>query len=168
VSFLFALRAVLALVLLAAGGAAWAQTLSGVVIVVIDGDTVLFKPDHYYPSSRAFLKVRLVGIDAPESNQLHGEAATHTLKEIALKQRATLEIVATDTYGRKLGKLAVGALQVNEELVKRGDAWASSRNAGAELRTLQREAQRERRGLWRNAAPTPPWAWRRAQSVPAY
>ncbi|MHB1187636.1 thermonuclease family protein [Thiobacillus sp.] len=162
------MRLLLALVLLVAGSAAWAETLAGVVIVVIDGDTVLFKPDHYGSASRAFMKVRLAGIDAPESNQPHGDAATRTLKDIALKQRATLEIVATDVYGRKLGTLEVGALQVNAELVKRGLAWASSRNAGAELRTLQREAKRERRGLWQSAAPTPPWAWRRAQSALAY
>jgi len=89
--------------------------LTGVVIVVIDGDTVLFKPDHYHPSSRAFIKVRLVDIDAPEKEQPYGEAATRALEGMALQQRATLEVVATDVYGRKLGRLGVGALPVNEE-----------------------------------------------------
>ncbi len=183
-----ALRAVLALVLLFAGGVAWADTLAGVVIVVIDGDTVLFKPDHYGAASRAFMKVRLAGIDAPEANQPHGAAATRSLKEMTLKQRASLEIVATDTYGRKLGRLSVGALQVNAELVKRGHAWAYdsiprrgtsarsgsesfralSRGNDASLRGLQRESQRERRGVWQDANPTPPWVWRRAQAAPAY
>ena len=180
-----ALRAVLALVLLFAGGVAWADTLAGVVIVVIDGDTVLFKPDHYGAASRAFMKVRLTGIDAPEANQPHGGAATRSLKDMTLKRRASLEIVATDTYGRKLGRLSVGALQVNAELVKRGHAWAYdssrasersgsessravSRGNDASLRGLQRESQRERRGLWQDANPTPPWVWRRAQPAPAY
>jgi micrococcal nuclease len=157
-------NALLALVLLLAGGAAWAETLAGVVIVVIDGDTVLFKPDRYGAASRAFLKVRLVGIDAPEANQPHGEAATRSLKEMALQRRASLEIVATDTYGRKLGRLSVGALQVNAELVRRGHAWASSRGSDASLRGLQHESQRARRGLWQEPDPTPPWVWRRAQA----
>ncbi|MDP3584626.1 MAG: thermonuclease family protein [Thiobacillus sp.] len=165
--------------------AAWADTLQGVVIVVIDGDTVLFKPDHYASSSRAFLKVRLAGIDAPEAAQPHGDAATRALKEMALKQRATLEIVATDHYGRKLGRLSVGTLAVNAELVRRGHAWsygsprASARRgpdpvrtgpraAGDALSALQNEAQHARRGLWRDAAPVPPWAWRRTQATPAY
>ena len=163
-----ALRAVLALVLLFAGGVAWADPLAGVVIVVIDGDTVLFKPDHYGAASRAFMKVRLTGIDAPEANQPHGGAATRSLKDMTLKRRASLEIVATDTYGRKLGRLSVGALQVNAELVKRGYAWAVSRGPDASLRELQREAQRARRGVWQDANPTPPWVWRRAQPAPAY
>lgn len=155
------MRALLALFLLFATGAAWAEPLAGVVIVVIDGDTVLFRPDHYRPASRAFLKVRLAGIDAPEADQPHGEAATRALRELALKRRATLDIVATDVYGRKLGHLTVDALAVNAELVRRGHAWASSRNAGAVLRGLQDEARQARLGLWQDDDPTPPWAWRR-------
>ena len=159
-----ALRAVLALCLLFAGSA-WADTMQGVVIVVIDGDTVLFKPDHYHPSSRAFLKVRLLDIDAPEADQPHGEAATRALKDMALKQRATLEIVATDPYGRKLGRLDVAGVAVNAELVRRGHAWSSTRGAAGAFRGLQDEARRARRGLWAGAAPTPPWVWRREQAA---
>lgn len=161
------MRVLLAAWLLFAG-AAWADTLQGIVIVVIDGDTVLFKPDHYSSSSRAFLKVRLAGIDAPEATQPHGDAATRALKEMALKQRATLEIIATDHYGRKLGRLSVGTLAVNAEMVRRGHAWSGSRTVGDSLTALQSEAKHARRGLWRDATPVPPWAWRRAQATPAY
>lgn len=175
------MRLLLAVWLLFAGSA-WADTLRGVVIVVIDGDTVLFRPDHYHPSSRAFLKVRLAGIDAPEAAQPHGEAATRALKDMLLKQRATLEVVATDHYGRKLGRLSVGTLAVNAELVKRGHAWAygsprvSARRGSEPDRTgsrdallaLQNEAQHARRGLWRDAAPVSPWTWRRARASSDY
>lgn len=159
-----ALRAVLALVLLLAAVAGRAETLGGVVIVVVDGDTVLFRPDHYSAASRAFLKVRLAGIDAPESSQPHGEAATRALRKMALKRHATLDIAATDAYGRKLGRLRVGRVDVNAELVRRGHAWSSSRGRdGRALRSAQREARHARRGLWRDPAPTPPWVWRREQ-----
>ncbi len=145
--------------------AAWANPLDGAVIVVIDGDTVLFKPDHYHPSSRAFLKVRLAGIDAPEVGQPHGEAATRALKDLALKQRGRLHRVATDAYGRALGRLEIGGLDVNVELVRRGHAWASSRDAADPLRGVQDAARSARRGLWGEVAPTPPWVWRRGQSA---
>jgi endonuclease YncB( thermonuclease family) len=164
-----ALRAVLALCLLfALAGPTRAATLTGVVVVVIDGDTVLFKPDHYSSGSRAFMKVRLADIDAPEHDQPHGEAATQALKALALNQRGEMDIVATDAYGRKVGRLTVGTQSVNTELVRRGFAWASTRyrrNAG--LMEAQREARRARRGLWQDAAPTAPWVWRRAQSASA-
>ena len=161
-----ALRAVLALCLLfAAAGTVCADTIRGVVIVVIDGDTVLFKPDHYGAASRAFLKVRLVDIDAPEQDQPHGVDATRALKEMALKKQANLEIVAADVYGRKLGRLTIDALQVNTELVRRGHAWSSSRDPGAAMRMLQREASRTRIGLWQDADPVPPWVWRRRHAT---
>ena len=150
----------------AAAVPAAAATLHGVVIVVIDGDTVLFKPDHYGAASRAFLKVRLAGIDTPEKDQPHGEAATQALKTLVLKRRAQLDIVATDAYGRKLGRISVDGLAVNAEMVRRGNAWSSTRDASDPLRGLQKEARHARIGLWAEAVPTPPWVWRRAQAAP--
>lgn len=161
------MRRFIALCLLcAAATTAGAATLTGVVIVVIDGDTLLFKPDSYGSASRAFMKVRLVDIDAPEKNQPHGEAATQALKTLALKRQAQLETVATDRYGRTLGHLRVEGVSVNAELVRDGHAWASDR-ARASLRSLQDAASRARVGLWADAAPTPPWQWRR-QSPPSF
>lgn len=158
------MKPLLLLAALLCAPAAWANPFDGVVIVVIDGDTVLYKPDHYHPSSRAFLKVRLTGIDAPEAGQPHGDAATRALKDLALKQRARLHPVATDAYGRTLGRLEIDGLDVNAELVRRGHAWASSRDAAGPLRPMQDEARRARRGLWADADPLPPWVWRRMQT----
>ncbi|HMA12057.1 MAG TPA: thermonuclease family protein [Steroidobacteraceae bacterium] len=157
----------MALILLfAATGTACADTLRGVVIVVIDGDTLLFKPDHYPPRSRAFLKIRLADIDAPEKNQPHGEAATRVLQALVLNQRVEVDTVATDVYGRKVARIRKGALQVNAELVRQGGAWALSRyRRNAALLDAQHEARRAHRGLWQDPAPTPPWVWRRVQSA---
>jgi micrococcal nuclease len=160
-----ALRAVLALcLLLALGAPAAADTLHGVVIVVIDGDTVLFKPDHYSSGSRAFMKLRLADIDAPEQEQPHGAAATRLLKTLLLNQRVAVDTVATDAYGRKIARIRRGALQVEAELVRQGFAWAATRSRrNAALLDAQHAARRAHRGLWQDPAPTPPWVWRRAQ-----
>jgi len=173
-------RRLLALaLLLAAAGTACADTLTGVVIVVIDGDTVLFKPGHDSPRSRNFLKVRLADIDAPEHDQPHGAAATRTLKALVLNQRVQIDTVATDVYGRKIARVRKGSLQVNAELVRRGSAWVygstgDSARRGREsfkasahyrrhaaLLDAQRSARRAHRGLWQDRTPTPPWVWRR-------
>lgn len=143
---------------------ALAETLRGVVIVVIDGDTVLFKPDHDGAQSRAFLKIRLADIDAPEKDQAYGDIATRTLKALVLNQPVEINTVATDAYGRKIAHLQMGALRINTEMVRLGLAWAASRyQRNAEGLAAQDEARRARRGLWVEAAPTPPWVWRRAQ-----
>jgi len=149
---------------LACSAGAAAATLNGVVFVVIDGDTVLFKPDHYAAASRAFLKIRLAGVDAPEADQPHGEAATGALSEWLLNKRVSIDTVAIDDYGRTVGRIQSGTLDVNAELVRQGHAWASTWRSRPEYRELQVEAQRQRRGLWRADDPTPPWVWRRMQS----
>ncbi len=148
---------------LAFAATAAAATLEGVVIVVVDGDTVLFKPDHYAPPSRAFMKIRLAAIDAPEADQPHGEAATRALSEWVLKRRVRIETVATDDYGRTVGHIWLEGLDVNAELVRQGHAWATTRRGQAELRALQAEAKRQRRGLWAADDAMPPWVWRRKQ-----
>lgn len=155
------MRVLFGLILLLAGVSAWAEPLAGVVVVVIDGDTVLFRPDTYHPASRAFLRVRLVGIDAPEADQPHGEAATLALGRMALQRRASLDIAGVDRYGRKLGELVVGTQSVNTELVRQGHAWAWSREAGDPLREIEEAARRGRVGLWAEPDPVPPRAWRR-------
>lgn len=157
------MRFLLALCLLFTAAAA-ADTMHGVVIVVIDGDTVLFKPDSYGAASRAFLKLRLADIDAPEKDQPYGDAATRALTALLLKQRVAVDTVATDAYGRTIARIRMGAVRVDTELVRRGYAWSSSRGqSDAALADAQREARRARRGLWQDAAPTPPWVWRKLQ-----
>lgn len=154
---------ILFLVAWLAATSAWATTMAGVVFVVIDGDTVLFKPDHAPATSRTFLKIRLADIDAPEKEQPHGDASTRMLTDLVLNKHVEVDIVATDTYGRSIARIQMGAVQVNAELVRRGAAWASTRaRSDASLVDAQMEARREHRGLWHAADPTPPWEWRRA------
>ena len=148
---------------LAAAAAAATATLEGVVIAVIDGDTVLFKPDHASATSRTFMKIRLAAIDAPEADQPHGEEATQALSEQMLNRRVRIATVATDGYGRTVARIWLDDLDVNAELVRQGHAWASIWRGQAELRALQEDARRQRRGLWQADEAVQPWVWRRRQ-----
>lgn len=146
----------------AAASPAHARTMHGVVIVVVDGDTVLFKPDHAHTSGRAFLKVRLAGIDAPETDQPYGDAATRELAARVLNRRVAVTSVATDVYGRTIAHIHMAGHEVGTELVQSGFAWVATRSRGAaELAKAQRQARLDQRGLWQGAAPMPPWEWRR-------
>ena len=150
--------------LLALTAHAGAAAVPGVIFTVIDGDTVLFKPDHYAARSRAFLKIRLADIDAPERDQRHGPAATRALSALVLHRQVEVETVATDAYGRKIAHVRVGAVWVNRALVQRGHAWTSTRyRRDPVLVKAEREARSAGRGLWRDTAPTPPWVWRRRE-----
>ena len=138
-----------------------ALAMSGVVTRVSDGDTVWVKPDD--APKRKPVKVRVVGIDAPERCQPWGAEATAALSARVLHQRVEVPTRGVDTHGRVLGglRLADGS-DVAAWMVSQGLAWSPryQRHPGPYARE-QREAQARRAGLFADAAPMEPWLFRR-------
>lgn len=131
----------------------------GVVTRVVDGDTVWVRPRS--PERRP-LKLRLVGIDAPERCQRWGEEARRALTRRVLDQPVAVETAARDDYGRALGRLLHQGEDLNAWLVASGHAWsARSRHPRARYAALQRAARDQRRGLFADPAAQPPWEFRR-------
>jgi micrococcal nuclease len=99
--------------------------------------------------------VRLIGINTPESNECFaGEAAAAlgVLTPVGATVGMTVDVSDVDQYGRLLRYLWLGAMSVNEEMVRRG-AGISRRyqpdTAMADrLEAAQLEAQESRLGLW--------------------
>lgn len=128
--------------LLAASAQAWP---SAWVSWVMDGDTVLLVPE----GEREPVRVRIVGIDAPESCQPGGERSRDALISRVLRKTVQLEPKGQDSYGRQLGKLWVGEEDVGAGMVRAGWAWAYSFRTGrGPYAALQREAQDDKRGLF--------------------
>ena len=129
-----------------------AETLSGRVISVTDGDTVVFL------TGGNELRVRLTEIDAPENDQPFGDEATAMLADMVSQDLVTLESEGTDRYGRTLGRFYVGDLDVNREMVRQGGAWVY-RDYMTDATFLDDEAAARAEGA--GDAPVEPWAWRR-------
>ena len=141
---------------------ALAAVLSGTVIAVIDGDTILLQPVNRKTAPRTFLKLRLAGIDAPEKDQAFGDDSGRALAGLVLRKQVQVVTVATDDYGRQVARVRLGKLDVNRHMVQRGHAWASTRyRRNPELVALQQQARRARLGLWSQRQPVPPWVWRK-------
>lgn len=140
-----------------------AQTLQagagvrGTVVRVHDGDTVtILTPD------KTEVKIRLLGIDAPEAGQPYGSAAKKSLSSLVFGREAHLHATGTDKYGRTLGQLHVGDLWVNHEQILRGMAWHYVQySQDAQLALAEADARKARRGIWQDAKSVPPWLWRR-------
>ena len=79
---------ILALLLFAAP--AHAQTLTGRVIGIADGDTVTVLVD------RQQVKVRLADIDAPEGRQAFGSRSKQALSDLCFQKDARLETQGKD------------------------------------------------------------------------
>lgn len=135
--------------------------MTGVVTRVSDGDTVWVRPDD--ATKRKPVKVRLVGIDAPERCQPWGAEATAALRERVLHQRVEVPTRGVDTHGRLLGglRLADGS-DVAAWMVSQGHAWSSRyrRHPGPYARE-QQEARQRGAGLFAQAGPMEPWVFRR-------
>lgn len=154
------LRTVLAGVMLSSLVAtATAQTIAGRVVGVSDGDTITVLADGHDQ-----YKVRLAEIDAPEKAQAFGQHAKQSLSDLVFAKDVTVEVVDKDRYGRTVGQVYVNATNVNTLQVERGMAWAYRRYLKNQaLLGIEQQAREARRGLWADAAPTPPWEYRREQ-----
>lgn len=145
-----------------------AAEYTGRVVGVSDGDTLtLLVPDG---TSYKQIKVRLGEIDTPERKQPYGTRAQQTLSELAYNQQARVVVQDTDRFGRTVGRVYVGGVDVNAELVKQGAAWVYRQYLKDQsLLALEAEAKAAKRGLWGlpEAERCPPWDWRKGTCATA-
>ncbi len=146
--------------------AADSETFTGRVIGVSDGDTISVM------RGRKAVKVRLHGVDCPESKQPFGSKAKAFTSERCFKKTVAVQVVDTDRYGRLVGRVHVqnGDRRecLNEELVRAGLGWWYREYAPKDpkLQELEAEARAARTGLWSDDHATAPWDWRRDERDP--
>jgi micrococcal nuclease len=75
------------------------------------------------------IKVRLVEIDAPEKSQAYGQRSKQSLSDLVFGKQVRVEQQDRDRYGRVVGRVYAGGLDVNAEQVKRGMAWVYRKSA---------------------------------------
>ena len=133
---------------------------------VIDGDTLEIIPTKG-PSER----IRLLGIDAPESNQAHGTYSTQILQQCVNQGQVTVEWFEQDRYQRLLGKVRVNGLDCNLNQIQQGAAWhykqyQQSQSEFDRLNYANAEvnARRQAIGLWASSTVVAPWDYRRGNS----
>jgi micrococcal nuclease len=134
------------------------------VVGVSDGDTITLLRD-----GRTQVKIRLHGIDAPESGQEFGIRAKQAASELAFGKVATVKERDTDRYGRTVADVILpDGRSLNHEPVGHGMAWWFREYAPSdrELAVLEAGAKAARRGLWSVPGAVPPWDWRKDVGVP--
>ena len=150
------LIAAAAALILSAAGALSAVAQTGPARVV-DGDTI----------DVAGTRVRLWGIDAPESRQscvaaeivyACGQRATEHLLALVANGEVRCEPRTRDRYGRTVALCRVDGRDLGAAMVRDGWALAFVRYSGDYV-AQEREAKEAKRGLWAGSF-TPPWGWR--------
>lgn len=154
----------MALLLVLAAASVWPgavlagdAVLPGRVLRVVDGDTL----DVRLSSGR--IRVRLHGVDAPESDQPGGAEATRWLQQRLRDRDVQIEPVSQDQYDRLVAIVHLEDSNVNRELVQAGQAWAYRRylrRADRSWCDAEAGARASRVGLWATGSPRAPWEHR--------
>jgi endonuclease YncB( thermonuclease family) len=134
-----------------------AEPLTGKVVRIADGDTITV-----LDAANVQHKVRLQGIDAPERGQPFGTVAREGLATMAMGKTVTVYDDGKDKYGRTLGRIEIAGRDVNRQMVADGLAWHYVKfSKDKKLANAERDARAAKHGLWADAAPVPPWEWRK-------
>jgi len=133
------------------------RTTEGKVVGVIDGDTI-----EVMINGKAE-KIRLYGVDCPESGQAFGTQAKKFTSDACFGKTVTVEITDVDKYGRFIGTVRYpNGSTLNEALLAAGMAWWYKEYAPEawNLMDLQVQAMETDAGLWVDTAPLAPWDFR--------
>ncbi len=132
------------------------KILRGKIIFVADGDTVGLLDAHKQQH-----RIRLDGIDAPESGQAFGTKSRQALNDSIYGKEVLVVYEKTDRYGRILGHIYLKDSWLNYDQLVRGMAWHYRHfNGDAYLAESQKMAAIGKVGLWRDVSPVPPWRYR--------
>lgn len=162
---------------LLAAPAARSEALQGKVVEVVRGDVIVVED-----AVKTRHTVRLAGIDAPDLKQAFGKESRGALSALLLGRRIAVERRKQDNYGRVVGRVVVAPAGCAACPPTR-DAALAQLEAGLVwwFRDERREqpleeqgyyeyaefdARSRRLGLWRDAAPVPPWQWRKRENKP--
>jgi micrococcal nuclease len=136
------------------------RTVTGTVTKVSDGDTI-----QVTTPERTKLRVRLYGIDAPETpkinqrtgrvnkpGQPYGKESWKALEGKIMGKQVQLEISDIDKYKRMVGIIWIGNRNINLEMVQEGYAEAYLEHLKEPYRSqfirAEKEARSARRGIW--------------------
>lgn len=137
------------------------ERIKGKVISITDGDTIDLLINNYS------MRVRLEGIDCPESGQAFGTKAKQVTSDHCFGDSVYLEVHGKDRYNRTLGTVILeSGVNLNRFLVLNGFArWYCQYSSDEILQRLEEEARLMKRGLWADSSPIPPWEFRRGNIV---
>jgi endonuclease YncB( thermonuclease family) len=138
-----------------------AYAWSGEVVGITDGDTITVLNSKTLKD----VKIRLYGIDCPEGGQAFSKRARQFTSKTVYGKVVEVKVMDTDRYGRTVAMIYADKTLLNEELIKAGLAWVYWQYCHHPIcetwKGLQIGARMDKRGLWADPDPIPPWEFRR-------
>ena len=138
----------------------YAQTLTGKVIGIKDGDTVVV-----IDVSNTQTTLRLAEVDCPEKAQAFGTRAKQFTSDAVYLKQIKYEVTDTDRYGRSIAKIYYDDNKyLSAEIIKNGFGWQYKQYSTSKLLAkLEQEARQNKRGLWIEPNPIYPSDFRKSK-----
>ena len=143
-----------------------ASSLFGRVIEVNSGDVITV-----FNLNRP-VRVKLLGIDAPEMDQAFGDVAKKHLSDLVYDKPVLVEYSGISADGSLAGRVLLNNTDIGAQMIRDGAAWFDPGNLSRLSQTdrevyqhCEQAARSERRGLWQAENPTAPWEFVKAVPV---
>ena len=141
-----------------------AATLAGRVEKVDEGDLLTII------NLNRSIKIRLLGVDAPDTNQPFSDVARQHLAQLVFNKFVVVQYSGLGPNNYIVGKVLIGETDICVQMIRDGAAWYSNNDAGylspedqETYRGSEQAARAERRGIWADANPVAPWEFRRLE-----
>ena len=142
-----------------------AASLFGKVIEVNSGDVLTI-----FNLNRP-VRVKLLGVDAPEMNQAFGDVAKKHLADLVLDKSVLVEYSGIASDSSLTGRVLLNNSDIGAQMIRDGAAWFDTNTN--RLSTTDRDvyqqseqaARNERRGLWQEENPIAPWEFVKAATL---
>ena len=146
-----------------------ASSLFGRVIEVNSGDVITV-----FNLNRP-VRVKLLGVDAPEMDQAFGDVARKHLSDLVYDKSVLVHYSGISADGSLVGRVLLNNTDIGAQMIRDGAAWFDFNNFSRLSETdrevyqqSEKAARSERRGLWEAENPTAPWEFVKSLSVRNY
>ena len=138
-------------------------------VKVSDGDTLNVQKVENGKFAGEVMKIRMFGIDAPEKTQDYGIESKQALEKLVNGKTLEIEEKNRDRYGRTVAVVYVNGKNVNEEMVKNGNAWWYQEydKKDTKMQAYQENAKKNKLGLFGKRGYVEPWNYRKEKKAAA-
>ncbi len=128
------------------------------VVAITDGDTF-----RGLTKDKEEVRYRIYGIDAPENKQAFGNRSKQHLSDLIFGKTVGIKLDKIDFFGRPVVWVYTpDGRDVSAEMIMAGMAWHYKKYDKTELyNILEIGARSEKKGLWIDKNPIPPWDFRK-------
>ena len=138
-------------------------------VKVSDGDTLNVQKVENGKFVGEVMKIRMFGIDAPEKTQDYGIESKQALEKLVNGKTLEIEEKNRDRYGRTVAVVYVNGKNINEEMVKNGNAWWYQEydKKDTKMQAYQENAKKNKLGLFGKRGYVEPWNYRKEKKAAA-